>query len=81
VYTRLLDTLRGNTAVESFGFDSIGLLPPDNPIVSVLGAAIQTAPDAVAGIRFSNNTINGQLVPDAYIYRLTAPAPERIAAG
>jgi uncharacterized protein YbjQ (UPF0145 family) len=56
-------------------------MPPENALIELLSTAIQTPADAVAGIRFSNNTINGQLIPDAYIYRLTRPLPERIAAG
>ena len=55
--------------------------PPENALIELLSTAIQTPADAVAGIRFSNNTINGRLIPDAYIYRLTRPLPERIAAG
>lgn len=79
VYTRFLNIL--SHRVQAFSFDSVGLMPPDNAIVDLLGAAIQTPPDAIAGIRFTNNTINGQLIPDAYIYRLTRPVPERAAAG
>jgi hypothetical protein len=54
---------------------------PESPLVDLLSMAIQTAADAVAGVRFSNNTINGHLIPDAYIYRLSRPLPERVAAG
>jgi len=43
--------------------------------------AIQTPPEAVAGIRFTNDTINGQLVRDAYIYRLAGVARDIASAG
>lgn len=81
VYARLLEIVTQAPEIEHFSFDTIGLMPPESPLVDLLGVAIQTPADAVAGIRFSNNTINGQLIPDAYIYRLTRPVPERIAAG
>ena len=81
VYTRLLDIVTHAGSAEHFSFESVGLMPPENPLIDLLSTAIQTPADAVAGIRFSNNTINGQLIPDAYIYRLARPLPERIAAG
>lgn len=81
VYARLLDTLSRAPDVERFSFDSVRLMVPENPLIDLLSSAIQTPADAVAGIRFTNNTINGQLIPDAYIYRLTRPLPERMAAG
>jgi hypothetical protein len=81
VYSRLLEITRNAADIDHFNFDVVGLMPPDNPLIDLLGSAIQTLPDAVAGIRFSNNTVNGQLIADAYIYRLTRPLPERVAAG
>ena len=80
VYTRLLDILLKAPRVEAFSFDSIGLMPPEHPIVQLLGTAIQTSADEIVGIRFAGNTINGQLIQDAYIYRLTRPLPQ-MAAG
>ncbi len=81
VYARLLDIVTHAPNVEHFNFDTVALMSPENPLIDLLSVAIQTPADAVAGIRFSNNTINGQLIPDAYIYRMTRPLPERIAAG
>ena len=81
VYARLLDIVTNAGSMEHFSFDSVRLMAPDNPLIDLLSTAIQTPADALAGIRFSNNTINGQLIPDAYIYRLARPLPERIAAG
>lgn len=51
----------------------ITVVGPDHPIVSLLASAITTG-DAVAGIRFSKNTINGHFIDDAYLYRLTRTA-------
>jgi hypothetical protein len=81
VYARLLEIVSHAPGVEHFSFESVGLMPPENSIIDLLAIAIQTPADAIAGIRFSNNTINGQLIPDAYIYRLTRALPDRIAAG
>lgn len=81
VYARLLEVMSHAPGVEHFSFEAVGLTQPENSLIDLLAIAIQTAADAVAGIRFSNNTINGQLIPDAYIYRLTRPLPDRIAAG
>ena len=49
--------------------DSVTLAKPDAPIVSLLRSAIRTG-TGIAGIRFTNNVINGTLIEDAYIYRL-----------
>ncbi|HET8895282.1 MAG TPA: hypothetical protein VFM96_14415 [Gaiellaceae bacterium] len=82
VYTRLLDVITREQPIgHAFRFDSVALLAPDSPLIDLLSGAIQTGPADIAGIRFSNNTINGQLIPDVYIYRLTRPLPEQIAAG
>ncbi len=48
----------------------ITILKPDSPLMELLRAAVITAPDAISDIRFTNNAIDGQLIPDAHIYRL-----------
>lgn len=48
----------------------ISLLSPLDPLISLLKIAIRTD-DGISGIRFSQNMINGILIDDAYIYRLT----------
>jgi hypothetical protein len=49
----------------------ISAVPANDSLIRLLRLAITTNPDAIAGIRFSRNTINGQFIQDAYIYRLT----------
>lgn len=39
------------------------------PLISLMKVAIRTG-GGISGIRFSRNVINGQVVEDAYIYRL-----------
>jgi hypothetical protein len=53
----------------SISLDSVTLVKPDAPIVSLLRSAIRTG-TGIGGIRFTNNVINGTLIEDAYIYRL-----------
>ena len=48
----------------------ISLFSPLDPLISLLKIAIKTG-DGISGIRFSQNMINGILIDDAYIYRLT----------
>ena len=79
VYNRLIDILNRRVQGE-ISVDRVGLMPPENHIVSLLSMAIQTGKTLV-GIRFTNNTINGELVPDAYIYRLHQPARDIATAG
>lgn len=48
----------------------ITLISPADPLISLLKIALNTG-EGISGIRFSKNMINGILVEDAYIYRLT----------
>jgi hypothetical protein len=48
---------------------NISMVSPSNPLIRLLGAAIQTGPE-ISHIRVSRNTINNQYIEDAYIYRL-----------
>lgn len=50
--------------------EDVAAAKPDSPIVELLGTAIRTGP-GISGIRFTRNVINGVLIPDAYIYRVT----------
>jgi hypothetical protein len=47
----------------------VALVKPGAPLLGLLRATIPTEP-GISGIRFSNNVIDGRLIPDAYIYRL-----------
>jgi hypothetical protein len=71
VYRKVLDVMNRRVRDLSRPTDAIGLAPPDVPIAQLLRSAIHTGSEGVAGIRFTHNVINGQLVDDAYIYRVT----------
>jgi hypothetical protein len=47
----------------------IGLLQSDAPFVKRLRTAIKTGRN-ISGIRFTNDVVNGNLIEDAYIYRI-----------
>ena len=52
------------------GLDDITLMKPDAPMVGPLRTAVHTGP-GIGGIRFTHNVVNGTLIEDAYIYRLS----------
>ena len=47
--------------------DVLAKIPEESPRISLM--AIK--PEGTSGVRFSRNVINGQLIEDAYIYRMT----------
>ncbi len=54
----------------SIALRNITVMDNLDPLINLLKIALKTGP-GISGIRFSKNTINGQLIEDAYIYRLT----------
>lgn len=48
----------------------VAVMDTRDPLYGLLRGAIATGP-GISGIRFSRNVINGQLIEDAYIYRVT----------
>ncbi len=69
-YKRVLQTLR-NAAVHGVSLEDVAVVDTRDPLVQLFRAAIRTD-RSVGGIRFSRNTINGQFIEDAYIYRMVA---------
>lgn len=63
------------TALKAIGespllqFEDIMILRPDAPLIGILGVMARTG-SGITGVYLSGNTVNGQLIPDAYIYRL-----------
>lgn len=51
------------------GLQDVAVTDESHPLISLLKVAIQTG-GGISGIRFSKNVINGQVIEDAYIYRL-----------
>lgn len=48
----------------------ISVVDSKDPLISLLKVAVKIG-DGISGIRLSQNMINGVLIEDAYIYRLT----------
>lgn len=48
----------------------ISVVDSSEPLIALLRVALRTS-SGISGIRFSRNMINGTLIEDAYIYRLT----------
>jgi nitroreductase len=57
-----------NRDVRDFDIGDIRLLDKNKPVISALSKLIRI--DGVGGVRASRNTVNGQYVDDAYIYRM-----------
>ena len=49
----------------------VTLVPENNDLVNLLKVAVKTEADAIDGITFTSNTINGVFIENAYIYRLS----------
>lgn len=58
----------------AISLSDIKVIDPEHPLLALIRVAVQTGP-ALAGIRFTKNVINGHLIEDAYIYRLSDWAP------
>jgi hypothetical protein len=48
----------------------ISVLDSNDPFISLMRVAVRTG-GGISGIRFTRNMINGVLIEDSYIYRLT----------
>jgi hypothetical protein len=64
---RALNKLKSDDRIS---LDDVAVAKPNAPVVALLRTVIKTGGRGNAGVRFSNNVINGQLIPDSYIYRL-----------
>ncbi len=69
IYNKLQKLLKKNNLKEQLPLSEIALAKHKAPILGLLSSVIKTGP-GISGIRFTGNVINGQLIPDAYIYRI-----------
>lgn len=70
IYNKLQKILVKANIKDSLPLSEIVLAKPRAPLLELLKIAVRTGP-GISNIRFTENVINGQLIPDAYIYRLT----------
>lgn len=70
VYRKVVSALQTLPAGASrIGTKDISVVEDRLPLVQLLRSMIATGP-GISGIRFSRNVISGQLIEDAYLYRL-----------
>lgn len=55
---------------QSLSLDDVAVLMPDAPLLGLLAVAMGTGP-GISRVWFRGNVINGELFPDALIYRVT----------
>ncbi|HUP63064.1 MAG TPA: hypothetical protein VNA69_21915 [Thermoanaerobaculia bacterium] len=70
-YTRLFHAIR-NANVHGVSLDNLAVIDSQDPFIQLLRRAIKTDRVITPPVRFSKNTINGQFIEDALIYRLAA---------
>jgi hypothetical protein len=69
-YQRIQEALgKFQQDIPKIGLQDIAVTDESHPLISLLKIAIRTG-DGISGIRFSKNVINGQVIEDAYIYKL-----------
>lgn len=61
---------KANGASARLALEDIVVAKPDAPVLALLRPIISTG-KGIHGVRFTNNVINGQVIEDAYIYRLS----------
>jgi hypothetical protein len=54
----------------SIDLQSVTVVDTSEPLIALLRSAVRTG-GGISGIRFSRNMIDGVMIEDAYIYRLT----------
>jgi hypothetical protein len=69
-YKRVADLLAKQSDGPNVSISYIFAASPTDPFVQLLRSVIHTGP-GISGIRFTGNVVNGQLIPDVYVYRLT----------
>jgi hypothetical protein len=70
IYREVQAAIRNLPEHQSIPLKDISVVDSNDPLISLMRVAIGTG-DGIAGIRFTRNMINGVLIEDTYIYRLT----------
>ena len=71
-YSQLLEVLKQIPEdTPRVALEDLVAIEDDHPLVALLGKAARVS-GKTAGVRLSRNAIDGQLIEDAYIYRLDA---------
>ena len=70
VYTRLLQAIR-NAHVHGVSLENLAVLDSQDPFIQLFKRVVRTSRGS-SPQRFSRNTINGQFIEDALVYRMAA---------
>lgn len=68
-YKRIQSAL-GRIGPTELELQDVAALDSRDPVVSLLRTAVNTPSGAISSIRFSNNVVDGRLLPDALVYRM-----------
>ena len=72
MYEKVQSVIRAaSNEFPSLELSDITVVSPDDNLIIQFKSAIQIV--GISGVRFSNNTINGRVIEDAYIYKMTFP--------
>lgn len=71
LYSDFVNKYKDLKQVKNVGLENITLLPTNNDLIALLKIAIKTSSKDIGNIRFTSNVINGVLIEDALIYRIS----------
>lgn len=72
MYKKVQSAIHGSAdELSNLELSDIAAVSPDETIITQFKSAIRI--DGVGGMRFTNNTIDGRVIEDAYIYKMTFP--------
>lgn len=71
IYSDFVNKYKDLSQVKNIGLENITLLPSNNDLIALLKIAIKTSSNDIGNIRFTSNVINGVLIEDALIYRIS----------
>ena len=52
-------------------FREVYLVSPKDPLIQRMKLALSTPPNAILGVWFMGNSVNGVVLPDMYVYRIS----------
>lgn len=70
-YSDFVNKYKDVEQVKSVGLENITLLPSNNDLIALMKNVIRTGPNDIGNNRFTSNVINGVLIEDAVIYRIS----------
>lgn len=66
-YLKIAQSEKRSSAHQKVPLERISVVSTNHPVISALSAMIRV--DGIGGVRFTNNSVNGIFIADAYLYR------------